>query len=165
MQLFEFHSDSPEQTERLANELADCLCIGLTLALNGELGSGKTTFVRSLCGSLGVDTDFVNSPTFVLLQQYTDGRFPVAHFDTYRLGDVDEFLAIGGEDFLYSTDYLCLIEWAERIQALLPPGTLHVEIQQTGASQRLFRMTSEASPGLDVLKLLQTHFPSRGNGS
>ena len=75
-------SRSPEETQRLGAAIAAALQPGLTIGLDGELGSGKTQLVRSICEGLGVTDELVNSPTFVLLQPYTSGRMPIYHFDT-----------------------------------------------------------------------------------
>jgi tRNA threonylcarbamoyladenosine biosynthesis protein TsaE len=143
-------SRNEAETDILGLRLAAALDTGIVVALNGQLGSGKTRFVRALCAGLGINTDHVNSPTFVIQQLYTDGRIPVAHFDTYRLADVDEFLSIGADEFLNSDEWLCLIEWAERIQEALPPDHLAISILQTGTTSREFRFASHGT-GSDVL--------------
>lgn len=145
-----FLSQSEDETDRLGHELAVVLTTGLPIALNGQLGSGKTRFVRALCRGLGVDTAFVNSPTFVIMQLYTDGRIPVAHFDTYRLGDPDEFLSIGAEEYLLSDQWLCLIEWADRISEVLPNDYLEVRIRQVSETSREFQFCS-TGPRSDVI--------------
>jgi tRNA threonylcarbamoyladenosine biosynthesis protein TsaE len=137
-----FLSQSEQDTDRLGHALAAVLTHGLSVALNGQLGSGKTRFVRALCSGLGVDTAFVNSPTFVIMQLYTDGRIPVAHFDTYRLGDLDEFLSIGADEYLLSDEWLCLIEWADRISEALPDDHLEIRIQQVAETARQFELRS-----------------------
>ena len=123
-------------TDRLGARIAECVIEGLVIELNGQLGAGKTRLVRAICQALGIDTAQVNSPTFVLLQLYTDGRIPVAHFDTYRLGDIDEFLAIGADEFTNSNDWLCLIEWADRVADCLPDDRLRINISATSADAR-----------------------------
>lgn len=135
---FAFESFGEADTDRLGQRVAAIVEPGLTMALNGQLGSGKTRFVRSLAAGLGVETQQVSSPTFVLLQLYTEGRIPIAHFDTYRLADVEEFLAIGADEFLTSTEWLCLIEWADRVGEVLPADRVTVQITQTGTDSRRF---------------------------
>lgn len=148
-------SQSPAQSEKLGCALADAVTPGLTVALNGELGAGKTALVRSVCGQLGVAADRVNSPTFVLLQLYVDGRLPVAHFDTYRLGDIDEFLAIGGEDYLLDEETVCFVEWAERIADVLPSDHLQIDIAHTGESSRRYQFTATGPVSRAVLQRLR----------
>ncbi len=152
---FTFLSSSEAETDRLGNSLAGALQNGLTIALNGQLGSGKTRFVRALCAGLGIDTIAVNSPTFVILQQYTDGRIPVAHMDTYRLADVDEFLSIGADEYLDSEEWLCLIEWADRVEEVLPSDRLDISILQVSPSTRQFSFTSSGARSDAVLSALK----------
>lgn len=150
-----FDSHSEVDTVQLGRTLAALVVPGLTVALNGELGAGKTFFVRSLCQGLGIDTARVNSPTFVLLQLYTDGRIPVAHFDTWRLADADEFLAIGGDEYLNGDEYLCLVEWADRISEILPGDRLSVSITQTAPTARRFEFLSSGPVSDDLVRRLQ----------
>ncbi len=140
-------------TDNLGMRIAETITDGIVIELNGQLGAGKTRLVRAICSALGIDTKQVNSPTFVLLQLYTDGRIPVAHFDTYRLGDIDEFLAIGSDEFTQSNDWLCLIEWAERIAECLPPDRLRIDISATDADSRRFEFSAL---GPASVKLLQS---------
>jgi len=139
-------------TDRLGASIAEAITSGLVIELNGQLGAGKTRLVRAICGSLGIDTKRVNSPTFVLLQLYTDGRIPVAHFDTYRLGDVDEFLAIGADEFTQHGDWLCLIEWAERVSECLPTDRLRIDIYATNAESRRFELSSGGPSSFALLQ-------------
>jgi tRNA threonylcarbamoyladenosine biosynthesis protein TsaE len=139
-------------TDNLGASIAESMTDGIVIELNGQLGAGKTRLVRAICGSLGIDTNQVNSPTFVLLQLYTDGRIPVAHFDTYRLGDIDEFLAIGADEFTQSSEWLCLIEWAERVDDCLPADRLRINISAITADSRRFEFSSF---GLSSARLLQ----------
>ena len=135
-----FLSHSEADTQALAHNLANVLAPGITIALNGQLGAGKTRFVRALYQALGGREDHVNSPTFVLLQLYTDGRIPVAHFDTWRLGDADEFLMLGADEYLHSPHWICLVEWAERVDWLLPGDRLECQITHVSETEREFRL-------------------------
>jgi tRNA threonylcarbamoyladenosine biosynthesis protein TsaE len=147
-----FVSHSEADTDRFGSALAGALTGGITIALNGQLGSGKTRLVRSICASLEIDIIQVNSPTFVLLQLYVDGRIPVAHFDTYRLEDIDEFLAIGAEDYLDSDQWLCLIEWADRVAEALPEDRLTLNIVQLGETDRSFELEASGSRSAEILE-------------
>ncbi|MCA9059415.1 MAG: tRNA (adenosine(37)-N6)-threonylcarbamoyltransferase complex ATPase subunit type 1 TsaE [Planctomycetaceae bacterium] len=140
----EFFVDSlsEQDTTLLGEHLAHVLEPGQIIALNGQLGSGKTNLIRAIGIALGIDPDRINSPTFVLLQLYEDGRLPVAHFDTYRLADSDEFLAIGGDEYLHGGEFVCLIEWAERIAEILPADHLTIKVEQTGECSRRFHFRS-----------------------
>ena len=94
---------------------------GDVLALSGDLGAGKTHFVKGVAAALGAEA-VVTSPTFTLIHEYLGGRLPVYHFDFYRLEDEDEVLKIGLDEYL-DGDGICLIEWADKFPALLPPHT------------------------------------------
>ncbi len=96
-------------------------------AINGEMGAGKTTFIKAVCEELGV-ADVVNSPTFAIVNEYEAGNGePIYHFDCYRIKTLQEARDMGTEEYLYS-GCLCLIEWAEMIEDLLPEDIVEVEI-------------------------------------
>jgi tRNA threonylcarbamoyladenosine biosynthesis protein TsaE len=146
-----FYSHCEANTQEFANQLATCLTQGLVIALDGQLGAGKTHFTRALCKALGCDEIQVNSPTFVLLQLYTDGRIPVAHFDTWRLADADEFLAIGCEEYLHSPHWLSIVEWASRVCDILPADHLQINILHTSINSRTFQLTPTGPRSQTVL--------------
>lgn len=145
-------------TDRLGACIAESVVEGMVVELNGQLGAGKTRLVRAICRSLGIDVNQVNSPTFVLLQLYTDGRIPVAHFDTYRLGDTDEFIAIGADEFTHSSDWLCLIEWAERVLECLPDDRLRIEISATSVDARHFVLSSTGNNSTALLQRIRRNY-------
>lgn len=128
-------SHSVEQTEGIAAELARDLRPGACLALHGELGAGKTQFVRGLVRGLGGDPRRVASPTFVLLAIYPGGRLTVYHLDAYRVAGADDFDAIGFPELLEQGGVV-VVEWAERVVELLPPGVIGVRIKAVGEGQR-----------------------------
>ena len=108
-------------------------------AFYGQMGSGKTTFIRALCEALGV-TESVNSPTFAIVNEYLSGTGnPIYHFDFYRIKSLQEALDIGLEDYLYS-GHLCLIEWPEYIEKLLPEETVKVAIEEQEDGSRIVKM-------------------------
>jgi tRNA threonylcarbamoyladenosine biosynthesis protein TsaE len=137
-------SESLEETRRVGHALAERMAPGTTVALAGPLGAGKTTLVRSIAEALGCQDAYVNSPTFVVIQEYA-GRVPVYHVDAYRLKDSDEFLELGGDELLRG-DGIALIEWADRIADVLPRDLVRIEIVPTGESSREFRVTGLPSP-------------------
>jgi tRNA threonylcarbamoyladenosine biosynthesis protein TsaE len=117
-------SNSPEQTFSLGRDFAKRLRAGDVLALDGDLGAGKTQFIKGLAAGLG-HTGEVTSPTFTLVHEYTGGHLPLFHFDFYRLENDDEALRIGLDDYLASTGILA-IEWAGKFPGILPKATLRL---------------------------------------
>lgn len=118
-------TSSPEETGRLGAALAHALTVGDLVVLSGDLGAGKTTLVRALARALDV-TAPVTSPTFTLLQTY-EGRLRLHHLDAYRLDDPDEAMVLDLPTLL-DDDAAVLIEWGEKLDELLPPHRLRVEI-------------------------------------
>ena len=149
---------SEKDTQALGTRLANALLCGLTVALHGQLGSGKTFLVRVVCSALGVGEGEVNSPTFVLMQTYAGGRLPVFHFDTYRLGDVDEFLAIGAEEYLLDPEVVCFVEWADRVAEVLPADHMAIRIEQTAQTSRRFTFTANGPLSEAVLLRFEVGF-------
>lgn len=119
---------SPEETFALGEKLGREAKPGQIYTLNGDLGTGKTVFTQGFASGLGI-TDPVNSPTFTILQVYEEGRMPFYHFDVYRIGDVEEMDEIGYEDCFYG-EGVCLIEWAELIEEILPEKVIVVTIEK-----------------------------------
>jgi tRNA threonylcarbamoyladenosine biosynthesis protein TsaE len=122
-------SRSPAETFAHGQSVADALKPGAVLALRGDLGAGKTHFVKGIAAGLGASPDDVTSPTFTLVHEYIGGRLPVFHFDLYRLDDADEVLRIGLDDYL-AEDGVVIIEWADKFPELLPEETrwLHFRV-------------------------------------
>ena len=128
----------PEETERIGAELAQSLAPGAVLALYGDLGAGKTAFVRGLARGLGIDWP-VTSPTFNVVNEYP-GPVPLFHFDLYRLADAEELYDLGWEEYPERGGVVA-VEWSERAEGIFPPGTLRVTIEKTGENDR--RITAE----------------------
>ena len=124
----ELLSHSPAETEAIGARLAESLEPGAVVAFTGDLGAGKTAFVRGLARGLGVQ-DRVTSPTFTVVNEYEGGRLPLFHFDLYRLGSADELFDIGWEDYL-ARGGVCAVEWSERMEELLEPGTIRVDLRR-----------------------------------
>ena len=123
-----FITNTPEETEALGARLARALEPGAVVAFTGDLGAGKTAFVRGLARGLGI-RDRVTSPTFTVVNEYEGGRLPLFHFDLYRLGSADELFDIGWEDYL-ARGGVCAVEWSERMEELLEPGTIRVDLRR-----------------------------------
>ena len=119
---------SPEETFALGEKLGREAKPGQIYTLNGDLGTGKTVFTQGFASGLGI-TEPVNSPTFTILQVYEEGRMPFYDFDVYRIGDVEEMDEIGYEDCFYG-EGVCLIEWAELIEEILPENVIVVTIEK-----------------------------------
>jgi len=111
-------SFGPEQTFELGRELGRRAKPGEIYTLSGDLGTGKTVLTQGLASGLDI-TEPVNSPTFTIVQVYEEGRIPLYHFDVYRIGDIEEMDEIGYEDYFFG-EGVCLIEWAELIEEILP---------------------------------------------
>ena len=110
-------SNSPDETENIAFQLAELLKENDIITLDGDLGAGKTAFVRGLAKGLGIE-DPVSSPTFTIVNEYRKGNIPLFHFDVYRIESPDDMYDIGFDEYLYS-DGVCAIEWASNIRELL----------------------------------------------
>ena len=98
------------------------------VAMFGDLGVGKPVFTQGFAKGLGI-TEHVNSPTFTIVQEYEDGRLPFYHFDVYRIGDIEEMDEIGYEDYFYG-EGVCLIEWANLIEEILPEKYTEIRIEK-----------------------------------
>jgi tRNA threonylcarbamoyladenosine biosynthesis protein TsaE len=128
-------SNSPEETQQIAAKLATKLCAGSCIALDGQLGAGKTQFVRGLVIGLGGDSRAVSSPTYVLLNLYPTPRMTVYHLDAYRVAGADDLEAIGFSELLEQGG-LVVVEWAERVRTLLPKESIEVRIDVVGENSR-----------------------------
>lgn len=122
-----------EEMENLGRELAKTFKGGTVVSLRGSLGAGKTVFARGVARALGINEAIV-SPTFTLIQEY-EGILPMYHMDLYRITSVEDFQMTGGEDLMYNGG-VCLIEWSEVIQELLPKDTIYIKITVNADSSR-----------------------------
>jgi tRNA threonylcarbamoyladenosine biosynthesis protein TsaE len=125
---------SVAETMALGERLAEHLRPGDIVALYGDLGAGKTHFVKGIARALGVDEATVSSPTFTIVQEYA-GSCPIYHIDAYRVKTPGEFYELGYEDYFYG-DGLCLIEWPSRIEALLPDDAIRLRLTHQGGDRR-----------------------------
>ena len=118
----------PEETFEVGRTIGMNAKPGQIYTLTGDLGVGKTVFTQGVAAGLGI-TDPVNSPTFTIIQEYEDGRLPFYHFDVYRIGDLEEMEEIGYDDYFFGQG-ICLIEWAELIEEILPEKRIEVTIEK-----------------------------------
>ncbi|MFO0848696.1 MAG: tRNA (adenosine(37)-N6)-threonylcarbamoyltransferase complex ATPase subunit type 1 TsaE [Gemmataceae bacterium] len=141
-------------TEAFGRRLGASLFPGAVIALNGPLGAGKTHLTRAIAEGLRVrNPAAVNSPTFVLIQEYP-GPVPVYHFDAYRLSGPREFVELGADEYL-AGDGVCVIEWAEKVADALPADQLRIDITPVGESGRRFTLTATGDRHNRILAALQ----------
>ena len=121
----ERYSASEQETEAIGREMAQRLAPGAVVAFTGDLGAGKTAFVRGMAQGLGI-SQRVTSPTFTIVNEY-EGPTPLFHFDMYRLSGSEDLFDIGWEDYL-SRGGVCAVEWSEQVADALPEGTVYVTL-------------------------------------
>lgn len=131
-----FISSSPEETAVFARQFGATLPSGSVVAFFGDLGAGKTTFTKALVSSLAnISANEISSPTFVYLNIYPYKDASIYHFDLYRLSSADEFLAMGFQEY-FEAGGICVIEWSERIEKILPKHTIKVSLESIGEDKR-----------------------------
>ena len=138
-----FITNTPAETEAVAEKLAGFLSPGMVLAFRGDLGAGKTAFTRGLARGLGYDEP-VTSPTYTIVNEYLGGRLPLFHFDMYRLHSADELFDIGWEDYL-ERGGVCAVEWSENVADAMEKPML-ITIEKLGENTR--RITIEGGEAL-----------------
>lgn len=129
-----------QETEKFGLELGKNLRQGDIVALIGDLGTGKTALTKYIAQGMGIQ-ELITSPTFTIVQEYHSGRLPLYHFDVYRIGDLEEMFELGYEEYFYGRG-VCVIEWADLIEELLPENAKTIEIaygQQEG--ERIYQCT------------------------
>lgn len=136
-----YSSRSPEDTARIAGELAKTLEGGEVIAFSGGLGAGKTCFTAALARALGYGGN-VSSPTFALVNEYRGGKLDIFHFDMYRVTGWEDLYSTGFFDYL-NEGGVTAVEWSENIAAALPEGTIRVDIAVTGETEREITVSRE----------------------
>lgn len=142
-----------ERTRALGKQLGALVQPGDVIALQGDLGAGKTNFTQGIAQGLGITED-VNSPTFILANEYFSGRLPLYHIDAYRVADAAEADAFGLDDYL-NGDGVTVIEWAERVRAALPKHTLWVVFEYRGENERALEFHAFGARSRTLLSELQ----------
>ena len=143
-----YESNSREDTFNLGRQLGEKARAGQVYCLDGDLGVGKTVFTQGFARGLGIEEP-VASPTFTIVQQYDEGRLPLWHFDVYRIGDISEMDEIGYEDCFYG-DGVCLVEWADLIEEILPERYTEVCIEKDLSRGFDYRRITLTRKGMDV---------------
>ena len=146
--MIRFISTSPDMTMQLGQRIGEKICPSSVIALDGDLGAGKTLLTRGIAQGLGVTTP-VSSPTFTIVNEYDGGRLMMYHFDTYRLQDSEDFEAAGLDEY-FGYDGICVIEWSNIIDDILPECTLRIRIAGV-SDQRTF----EAEGPEDLIGILK----------
>nr|WP_293310781.1 tRNA (adenosine(37)-N6)-threonylcarbamoyltransferase complex ATPase subunit type 1 TsaE [Pedobacter sp. UBA5917] len=123
----------------VAQQLSDFAGTEKVFIFEGDMGAGKTTFIKTFCAALGV-TDVVSSPTYSIVNEYESPNGSVFHFDFYRMKDIREAYDLGYEEYFYGGG-ICLIEWPERVEELLPENYIRVEINVEDENRRLFHIS------------------------
>lgn len=139
----EYRTKTPAETEAVGETLAAALGPGAVVAFTGDLGAGKTAFVRGLARGLGIG-ERVTSPTFTIVNEYEGGRLPLFHFDMYRLSSSDELFDIGWEDYL-ARGGVCAVEWSENVDDALEGAVIRVDIRRGESDgERIITVTQGA---------------------
>lgn len=123
----EIITNSEQETKKIARDIASKIDKNAVIVLSGELGAGKTKFTEGFLSYFGLENE-ISSPTFTIVNEYKNEKATIYHFDVYRLEDVDEFYAIGGEE--YFAKGICIIEWGEIIKEVLPREYIKVMIEK-----------------------------------
>jgi tRNA threonylcarbamoyladenosine biosynthesis protein TsaE len=151
---YTFLSNSPSATLAMGERIGERLKAGSIITLTGELGCGKTLLTRGICAGLGVPRRQVNSPTFVLVNEYR-GRLPVFHLDMYQLGTASDAVEFGMLDYLArARSGVMIIEWAEKITAVLPDDCLQVKFEVVSARKRRLELITHGDKFRDLLQEL-----------
>ena len=123
-----YESFSEDITFEIGKKLGEKADKGDIICLEGDLGVGKTVFTKGFAAGLNIEEN-IDSPTFTIVREYTEGRLPLYHFDVYRIGDISEMDEIGYEDYFFG-EGVCLIEWASKIEELIPESAIHITIEK-----------------------------------
>ena len=142
--------NSLEEAKKFGIKLGENLIVGDILCLNGNLGAGKTTLTKFIGLGLGVE-EYITSPTFALINQYK-GKIPVYHFDVYRLENVDELFDLGFDEYFYGSG-VCIIEWADRIDKMIPKERIVIDIENgNNPNERILLLSGDEKRLEELMK-------------
>lgn len=153
MKAHQFTTHNPAETQAIGEKLARECIGGEIICLSGDLGAGKTTFVKGIARGLDIDEKTVNSPTFVIMNVY-EGRLPLYHFDFYRLEKPEEIAGVGYDEFLYGNG-VAVIEWSERFGTLMPPENLGIHLFHASEQSRVLKFTAHSKRYSDLFENLR----------
>lgn len=139
--------NNENETKQFAKKLASKLKIGDIIILSGELGAGKTKFTEGILDYFQLSNE-ISSPTFTIVNEYHTPNFPIYHFDVYRLEDEYEFLEIGGEE--YFEKGICIIEWGEMIENLLPPDYIKISFSKDSKNENIRNITIQFYGNINI---------------
>ncbi|MBI1920545.1 MAG: tRNA (adenosine(37)-N6)-threonylcarbamoyltransferase complex ATPase subunit type 1 TsaE [Geobacter sp.] len=146
-------TNSPEETAALGRRLGELLLPGDFIALTGDLGAGKTQFVKGVAEGVGVDPAIpITSPTFTIMNAY-EGRIPLYHFDLYRIAGDADVAELGFAEFFYGAG-ACIVEWSERLSHEIPPERLVIAFSHEGETSRCLEFTPVGQRGADIIARL-----------
>lgn len=157
MKMLTYTSSSYKNTLHFAKELAKLLCCGDTIILTGDLGAGKTKFTEGFLSYYNLQNE-ISSPTFNIVNEYKANDVNIYHFDVYRLTDVDEFYAIGGEE--YFEKGICIIEWGETILEALPKEYIHIFFEKSSIDEntRILKVKAIGEKYEKILDIFKEEF-------
>lgn len=159
-----FISKSPDDTLKLGTFIGKHLSPGDIIALTGELGSGKTQFTRGLAYGLGVSkNDYITSPSYTIINEY-QGKFPLYHFDLYRLDGVEQIRELGYEEYFYGSG-VCVIEWGEKFAGYFPFEHMAIEMKSREENIREFRIRGGGDHFIDLIKRVEERYELDVSGS
>ena len=144
-------SNSVKDTLSLGKSLAKHLKPGDIICLEGELGAGKTTLTKGIAAGLGLSKAKVTSSSFILIRQHLEGRLPLFHFDLYRLKEPTDIAGLGYEEYLYG-EGVSVIEWANKLECLMPKERLMVELSHGLGTKRIIKISGQGARYKDLLR-------------
>ncbi len=135
-----FTSFSPEETLAFGKRVGEHAPLGTVFSFFGDLGSGKTTFIKGILSGVGIDPEEITSPTFTYMHSFTSKKNPaisIYHFDLYRLKTTEDFITLGFHEYLQEEGAICCIEWSDKIASLLPKNTISLTLSYQNTTQRI----------------------------
>lgn len=147
--MLKIKTNNAEETQALGYKIGTALCGGEIIAMTGDLGAGKTTLTKSLAKGLGIE-DYITSPTFTIVNEYS-GRVKLFHFDVYRISDIEEMYDLGYEEYFFS-DGVCIIEWSNLIEEILPEERINIDIVYIDENSRQITVSGSGQRFDDLIK-------------